>query len=121
MSLTLDQLLQIDPKAFGDMKKEDLLEIKEMLQVERKRRVKDLIKPAEKEHIKPHMDKHIKPLKDQHLKPIDKVLKDLKTYLPKPKGKMAYITINGTRFGPLTKKEFMEMITEVDSDEEQDE
>ena len=118
MSYTIEQLVKLDPQAFGNMKKEDLLEIKEMVTVEKKRRVKEYIKPVEKEHVKPVQDKYIKPLKEQHTKELDKLLKDLKTYLPKPQSKKAYITINGTRYGPLTKKEFMEMITEVDSEED---
>jgi hypothetical protein len=120
MSYTIDQLVNLDPKIFGEMKKEELEEIKEMVTVEKKRRVKEYIKPVEKEHVKPVQDKYIKPLKEKHTKDLDKLLKDLKTYLPKKKAKKAFITINGTRFGPLTKKEFMEMITEVDDDEEQE-
>lgn len=118
MPYTLEQLLAIESSVFGTIKKEELLEIQEILKAEKKKRTSELIKPVEKQYVKPVQEKWIKPLKTEHIKPIDKVLKDLKTYLPKQEAKKAYITINGNRFGPLTKKEFMEMITEVEDDEE---
>ena len=119
MTYTIEQLLSLDAKMFGTMKLEELKEIQEQLKAEKKDRTKQHIKPVEKEKVKPIQDQYIKPLKEQYTKPIDKVLKDLKTYLPKQKAKKAYITINGQRYGPLTKKEFMEMITEVEDDEEE--
>ena len=121
MSYTLEELLKIDTKIFGTLKKKELEEIGEQLKQAKKERTKQHITPVKKEKVKPVEDKWIKPLKEEHIKPIDKVLKDLKTYMPKNKPKKAFITINGQRFGPLSKKEFMEMITEVEeeiSDEE---
>ena len=119
MTYTIIQLLELDSKMFGTMKLEELKEIQEQLKAEKKDRTKQHIKPLEALHIKPLTDKFIKPVKTEFIKPLDKVLKDLKTYLPKQKAKMAYITINGQRYGPLTKKEFMEMITEVEEEEEE--
>ena len=119
MVYTVEELIKLDTKIFGTMKPDELMELKEILSIARKERMIAHVKPVEKQHVKPVQDRYIKPLKDEHIKPVDKVLKALKTYLPKQKAKKAFITINGNRYGPLTKKEFMEMITEVDDEEEQ--
>ena len=118
MTYTIEQLLAIDLKAFATMKTPELKEIEEQLKAEKKDRTKQFIKPVMDKQIKPAMEQYVKPLKEEHLKPIDKVLKELKTYL-KVKPRAAYITINGKRFGPFTsKKEISELITEVEDDEE---
>ena len=114
MSYTIEQLLNINTKSFESLKLEQLVEIKETLMSEKKERTKTHIKPLMDQHVKPITDKIIKPVKKEFIAPIDKVLKDLKTYLPKPKPKQAFITFGGKRFGPLTKKEIIEMIVEVD-------
>lgn len=106
MSHTIEQILKLEANDFEKMSNDELKEINEKLKQERKKRTKD--------HIKPAMDDHIKPLKEQYLKPLNKVTKELKTFLPKPPAKKAYLTINGQRYGPLTKKEFMDMIVEID-------
>ena len=119
MTYTIEQLLAIDLKAFATMKLPELKELEEQLKAEKKDRTKQFIKPAMDKDVKPIMDSIIKPLKEEHLKPIDKVLKELKTYL-KVKPRPAYITINGKRFGPFTsKKEISELITEVEDEEEE--
>jgi len=120
MTYTVEQLLTLDSKVFGTLKPKQLNEIMETLKTERKERNKKYITPLTKQHIKPVQDKFIKPVKDEHIKPIDKVVKELKTYMPKKKAPKAYITINGQRYGPLTKKEFVEMITEVEEEDEQE-
>lgn len=119
MTYTLDQLLNLDPNVFGNMKKKELKEIMEQLKQAKKERTKQFITPVIKDKVKPIQDKWIKPLKEEHIKPIDKVIKDLKTFLPKKdKSKKAYLTINGKRYGPLTKQDFIDMITEVEDEEE---
>ena len=120
MSYTVEELLKLDTKIFGTMEREALEDIHDQLKVAKKQRTKQYITPVKKEKIKPLEDKFIKPLKEEHLKPIDKVLKELKTYIPKPKPKKAYITLNGQRFGPLSKKEFIELISEIDEEIESD-
>jgi len=104
---------KIDTTIFSRMTKEQLEEIAEKLKEEKKKRTTEFIKPAEKQYLKPVQDKYIKPLKEKYLKPIDKIMKELKTYLPKEE-KPAYMTINGKRYGPLTKKQFVQMIVEVE-------
>ena len=106
MSHTIEQILKLETNDFEKMDNDQLKEINEKLKQEKKR--------LTKEHIKPLMDEHIKPVKDEFLKPLNKVTKELKTFLPKPPAKKAYLTINGQRYGPLTKKEFMDMIVEID-------
>ena len=121
MTYTIEQLLTIDLKIFATMKTPELKEIQEQLKAEKKDRTKQFIKPAMDKNVKPIMDSQIKPLKEEHLKPIDKVLKELKTYLKKKPAK-AYITINGKRFGPFSsKKEIAELITEDEEDEDKEE
>ena len=118
MTYTIEQLLTIDLKIFATMKPKALKEIEEQLKAEKKDRTKQFIKPAMDKNVKPIMDSQIKPLKEEHIKPVNKVLKELKTYL-KVKPRVAFITINGKRFGPFTsKKEISELITEVEEDEE---
>jgi len=104
---------KIDTTIFSRMSKEQLEEIAEKLKEEKKKRTAEFIKPAEKKFVKPVQDKYIKPLKEKYIKPIDKIMKELKTYLPKQE-KPAYMTINGKRYGPLTKKQFVQMIVEVE-------
>ena len=117
MSYTIQQLLTIKTKAiFEGMQKEQLLEIQEQLKAERKNRMSEHVKPLMDEHVKPITDRVIKPVKKEFIKPIDKVLKELKTFLPKPKPKMAFISIGGKRFGPLTKRAIIDMITEVEEE-----
>lgn len=120
MTFTIDELLQIDTKIFGNMKREELQEIFEQLKEEKKDRTKQFVKPVMDKEIKPLMDQHIKPVKEEYIKPIMKLMKQLKTYMPKMKPKPAFITINGKRYGPFnSKKELTEMITEVENDDEQ--
>jgi phosphopantetheine adenylyltransferase len=106
MTHTIEQILKLEVNDFEKMSGDELKEINEQIKVEKKRRTK--------EYIKPLMDEHIKPVKEEYLKPLNKIHKDLKTFLPSPKAKKAYLTINGTKYGPLTKKEFLDMIIEVD-------
>lgn len=120
MTYTIDQLISIDTSLFGKMKPKELSEVMETLKAERKERTKKHITPLVKEHVKPVQDKHIKPKKEEHIKPIDKIIKELKTYMPKPKPRPAYITINGKRYGPFnSKKDIAELITEVETEEEE--
>ena len=117
MSYTIEQLLTLKTKPiFENMPKEQLLEIEEMLKDERKSRTAEHVKPLMDEHVKPIVDSIIKPVKKEYITPISKVLKDLKTYLPKQKAKPAYISIGGKRYGPMTKKEIIDMITEVEEE-----
>jgi len=117
MSYTIKQLLTLKTKSiFENMPKDQLLEIEEMLKDERKSRMTQFVKPLMDEHVKPITDSIIKPVKKEHIAPISKVLKDLKTYLPKQKAKPAYISIGGKRYGPMTKKAIIDMITEVEEE-----
>ena len=118
MTYTIEQLLAIDLKSFSTMKQPELKEIEEQLKAEKKDRTKQFIKPVMDKQVKPIVEQYVKPLKEEHIKPIDKIIKELKTYL-KVKPPKAYITINGKRFGPFSsKKEISELITEVEGDEE---
>ena len=116
MTYTIEQLLTLNEESFKNMKKENLLETFEQLKLLKKQKTKDHIKPMVVEKIKPIEDKFIKPLKEKHIKPINKVIKVLKTFLPKLPQKKAYLTINGTRYGPMTKRDFMDMIIEIDEE-----
>jgi len=117
MTYTIEQLLALDLKTFSTLKQKELKEIDEQLKAEKKDRTKQHIKPVMDQKVKPVMDQYVKPLKEEHIKPIDKIIKELKTYLKK-KPPQAYITINGKRFGPFTsKKEISELITEVEEEE----
>ncbi len=87
-----------------------LTEIEDRLKKELKRRKNTYVKPIEEQHLKPLKERYIIPLQKQHLKPIKQVLREIKKLKP---DKQVYVTLNGTRYGPMDKKTLKGMVTEV--------
>ena len=101
--------IAIDTTKFQNMTHHQLKEIEQRLCTLRKDRMKTHITPVKKQHLKPLDDKYIKPLKTQYIKPIDDTLRLVRKYIPKQK----YWQFNNVIYGPMTRKEFMQMIKEV--------
>lgn len=101
----------LDTSIFEDMKPVQLRKIEEQLLELRKMRNKKFILPQQKQHFAPLKQKYIDPLRAQYLKPINDVLTQLRKHLPKKK--LRYWRFDGKVYGPMTKKQMMEMICPI--------
>ena len=111
----------LDTSIFDDMTPKQLRKIEEDLLALRKLRNKQYILPKQKQHFAPLKEKYIKPLKQQYLEPINKVLSQLRKHLPKKT--LRYWSFDGKIYGPMSRKEVMQMIcpmddTDMDDDED---
>lgn len=98
---------EFDLSVFKKMSTAQLKETQKKLLNLRKQRRKQYVKPIHNQHVKPVHDQYIKPLLNQHISPINSALREITKYLPEEK-KMWQI--GDKRYGPMTKKELLNLI-----------
>ncbi len=100
-----------DTTTFESMSIEKLKEVEKQLLNLRKTRTKEYIIPQQKQHLKPLIDKFIKPLRIKHLQQINHTLRILRQHLPSSKNR--YFRFQDKIYGPMSKKQFNALVTEV--------
>ena len=106
--------LSLDTSTFSELPVQQLLELKEKLKKEKNRRQKQFIKPVEEQHLKPLKDQYIKPLREEYINPINKILRELNKYIPKKDDKQVYFVIDGKKYGPSSRGNFMKMFIDAE-------
>ena len=103
----------IDKSTLSNLPIPKLMELYNNLNNEKKRRYNLYIKPIEKQYLDPLKNEHIKPAKEKYLKEVNDVLKEIRKLLPKKNDEKVILEIDGKKFGPLTRKQFSDMMINV--------
>lgn len=106
-------LATVDTSVFQTMSQEKLNMIQKELQLLRKKRRNQYLKPRIKQHMGPFKENVLKPIKAQHIDPINKVLRELNRF-KKKEDKYYRLPGDDKLYGPYrNKKQFTQTILEI--------
>lgn len=108
----------MDTSVFQTMSQETLNKIQHELQMLRRKRRNQYIKPRIKQHMAPFKENVLKPIKAQHIDPINKVLRELNR-CKKKEDKYFRLPGDDRIYGPYrNKKQFTATILEISNQTE---